>query len=440
MASMNHIKAYILGLLIGGGKIDKNIFIIDLPFKKWGMEPKRMNIIATDILTKICQYFHDTYNFNVTYNIGNNKWIIKPIANADISELINDLAELNLPTGGFLLASADLKTAKSKLKGINIESFLSGIFDARASLTLSHRRFTDDAPIVSVEIPGSTENFKFVVQLCSWLTDLGSITDQILYNHPNQHAASDPEYTGWKKGFKIRFLVKSFLTRHSFALKAKSIDITDIQEGQRKEEQIPCLLRQIKKPSPISVHIDQDSDALPLEVKNKIFFHYLHFCAVLKCPYAPVQEIEKLIKQKSELINFFPRLSKDSKEVLLKEFNKIHSTYYPKDKIYLRKLKVNYLLSSSSLIDYLGIQQGIAYLFAKVLNGKRHIGPMIKIIAKCINSEVQVMSIGNDDKSPLLIINSENERAFICSSVQNKINQELIKNKIRTKGLAVDII
>lgn len=90
MPKINYIKAYLLGLLVGGGKIDKDSFIIDLPFNKWGMNPQRMNSIAVDILTKICQNFNNSYNFNVTYEIGNNKWLIKPIADADISSLIQD--------------------------------------------------------------------------------------------------------------------------------------------------------------------------------------------------------------------------------------------------------------------------------------------------------------------------------------------------------------
>ena len=70
MDNINHIKAYLLGLLVGGGKVDTKTFVIDLPFKKWGMDPKRMNIIATDILTNIRQRFNTTYNFDVTYEIG----------------------------------------------------------------------------------------------------------------------------------------------------------------------------------------------------------------------------------------------------------------------------------------------------------------------------------------------------------------------------------
>jgi triacylglycerol esterase/lipase EstA (alpha/beta hydrolase family) len=439
MGNINHIKAYLLGLLVGGGKVDTNTFVIDLPFKKWGMDPKRMNIIATDILTNIRQRFNTAYNFDVTYEIGNSRWLITPIAGADISPLIKDLQDLNLPIGGFLLSTVDLEIAKTKLTGISVESFLSGIFDTRASLTLSHRRFTDDAPVVSVEIPGSTKNFKFVVQLCSWLTDLGSITDQILYNHPNQHAASDPDYKGWKKGFKIRFLVKSFLAQHSFALQAKSIDVTTIEKKQKKEEQIPCYLRKLRKPSPITVHIDQNSSELPIEVRNKIFFHYHHFCAVLNCPHAPKEEIEKLIKHKNSLINFFPRLSKGSKKELQKAFEKIQSTYFPDKKISKKKIKISKLLEDETFVDFAGLDQGIAYLFATSLNGKRHIGSMSKILNRCSENIVWVSTIGSGFNSPLLVVNTSNQRVFICSSVSNKLNQEMIKRKIAVKGLNVNI-
>lgn len=440
MNNINHIKAYLLGLLVGGGKIDKETFVIDLPFKKWGMDPKRMNIIAADILTKICQNFNSTYSFNVTYEIGNNRWLIKPIDGADISPLIKDLEILQLPKGGFLLNTVDLTFAKTQLSGVNVESFLSGIFDARASLTLSHRRFNDDAPVVSVEIPGSTKNFKFVVQLCSWLTDLGSITDQILYNHPNQHSGSDPNYTGWKKGFKIRFLVKSFLAQHSFALQAKSVDVTKIKTQQKKEEQPPCYLRKLKQVSPVSVHSQQNSDELPEEVRNKIFFHYHHFCAVLGCPHAPVEEIAKLVKQKNALINFFPRLSKGGKNELKETFINIQGTSFPEKEIFRYKTIVKNILDDDYFKSFSGLDQGVAYIFAPALNGKRHVGSMAEIIEDSMNNEVQILSIGDDFDSPLLIINLLNNRAFICSSVSNKLNQTLIKKYIKVTNLTVNLI
>lgn len=437
MGNINHIKAYLLGLLVGSGKVDENTFVIDLPFKKWGMDPERMNIIAIDILTKICQYFNSSYNFNVTYEIVNGKWLILPMKNSDISILKKDLEFLGLPYGGFLLSTVDLSTAKIILKGENIGSFLSGIFDARASLTLSHRRFTDDAPVVSVEIPGSTQNFKFVVQLCAWLTDLGSITDQILYNHPNQHSASDPGYTNWKKGFKIRFLVSSFLTRYSFALQAKSQDVTHIHKNQKKVEQIPCILRKLGAPSPVSVHIDQNSNELPDSVRGKLFFHYHHFCAILGCHHAPVNEIKKLVETKNKFINFFPRLSKGTINDLMKTFEYINVEYFPHLKISNHKIKVSEFLRHCDFKGFDGARQGIAYLFADFLKGKRHSGSMEEIINKHINDILCVKAIGETFNSPLLVVNPVNDRAFICSSVENELNQKLINTRIVSKNLDV---
>jgi nucleoside-specific outer membrane channel protein Tsx len=440
MTNLNHTKAYILGLLVGGGKIDKHTFIIDLPFKKWGMDTKRMNVIATDILTRICNYFNTTYKFNVTYEIGNSKWLIKPIDGSDFSEIIEDLNSLGLPSGGFLLAKANLTKAKTILKDIQVESFLSGIFDARASLTLSHRRFTDDAPVVSIEIPGSTKNFLFVVQLCSWLTELGSVTDQILYNHPNQHSSSDPNYKGWKKGFKIRFLVKSFLTKHSFALQAKAIDVTNIKKAQNKEEQTPCYLRKLRKPSAVSVHIDQNSTELPIEVRNKLFFHYHHFCALLNCPFAPVDEIKKLVKNANEYVTFFPRLTKDNFHILDAQFDSIKEIYFPESTKYEFTMKVEDAIENENLKSFIGIDQGIAYLFAAELNGKRHTGSMSKILKFNKSKSITIYSYELNFDSPILIKNSENDRAFICSSIDNSLNQKIIKQKIKINGLAVSVL
>jgi len=309
---LNHNKTYILGLLVGGGKLDSDTFLIELPFKKWGMEPSKMNVIAVDILQRIANLFNKEYGINETYEIGNSRWFIKPIDNQDCQILKEDLKKIGLPTIGFLLNNADLKKAKDKLVGINAESFLSGLFDARASIALSHRRFDDKAPVVSIEIPGSTKNFQLVVQLCSWLTDLGSTTDQILYNHPNQHSKADPYYKGWKKGFKIRFLIQSFLAVHSFALQAKAIDATKIKKLQRKDAQGSCPLRKIRQPSPLTVHNDMNSNSLPTEVRNKLYFHYFHYCASIGCKYAPIKEVKRIVEEKNSLISFFPRLSKGS--------------------------------------------------------------------------------------------------------------------------------
>ena len=437
---INHEKAYILGLMVGGGTISGNTFVISLPFKKWGMELNNANKIQVDILTKICQKFNREYNFSVTYDIGNGLWLIKPIANPDIAGLLNDLSTIGLPTSGFLLNNVNLETAQKSLRGVSVETFLSGIFDARASLTASHRRFTDDAPIVSIEIPGSTKNFQFVIQLCSWLTSQGSITDQILFDHPCQHSASDPNYRNWKKGFKIRFLVKSFIAKHSFALQAKAFDIRELESTQIKSSQPPCRERKIHRPSPVTIHSDINSDNLPDPVRNKLFFHYFHFCALLGCPYAPIEEINKVVENYKDLVCVLPRLAKGNIENIINQYEMIRTEYYPSLQIETYQIHINDLLEFDHGKKYLELEQGIAYLFSEELNGKRHIGNKDLIISGNLDKFITLLKIENVSLYPIAVINNENDRAFIVSALSSSLNRELIDKNIRVDGLDVEVI
>ena len=266
---LNIEKTYVLGLLVGGGTISSNTFQIALPLDVWGMEPQRMSVIARDLLTQVQSRFKRAYLIDVKYEIGNRRWLIRPVSKVNIQQIVRDLIYLRLPSMGDILnRDTDLAIVKKKLSKLQTEGFLTGIFDARASLTESHRRFSDEAPVVSIEVPGKTQNFKFVVQLCSWLTELGSITDQILYNHPCQHSASNPFYKGWKKGFKIRFLVKSFIKKHSFVLKSKAFDAGRLESRQIKKQQLPCLERKPRTISSVCIHENIISADLPDSVRG----------------------------------------------------------------------------------------------------------------------------------------------------------------------------
>ncbi len=68
---LNHNKTYIIGLFVGGGKINGDHFLIELPYKKWGMNPKRMNVIALDILQRIAKLFRQEYKIDIIYEIAN---------------------------------------------------------------------------------------------------------------------------------------------------------------------------------------------------------------------------------------------------------------------------------------------------------------------------------------------------------------------------------
>ncbi len=432
-------QSYVLGLLVGGGTLSSTAFSITLPLDKWGANPHNMRIIASDILTKMQNTFTKAYGIKVNYELLNKgNWRVHPEGPYDLSAIVSDLKYLRLPTTGQLIDEADLSYAKSVLSGLKAEKFLSGIFDARASLTKSHRRFFDEAPVVSIEVPGSTQNFKFVVQLCCWLTDMQSVTDQILFNHPNQHSASDPTYTSWRKGFKIRFLAKSFITKHCFNMKAKAISAIKLVARQNVKQQPPCEVRNCRAGT-ISIHKEIGSPDLPYEVRNKIFLHYHHICAAMSCPHAPYDNVREMVCDSFQHISVLPLLSKgnyDEMDVLHKDIMLKYFSDYERYKV---KMKCSVFLERYEDF-YSESRTGIAYLFSEKLKGKRHLGPQEKIIKNSLNDYMDLKMIPGTDYAPIFLGTPLNNRGIIISSVKGFANQKLLREMIKIKGIDIDVI
>lgn len=436
--SITYERAYVLGLLVGGGTITNGTFKIVMPFDKWGADPQKAKEISNDLLTKIRKIFKTSYSIDIDYDISNKgQWILKPLVQINISEIKDDLVLLNLPNNGVLLDSADLSQVKANLSALTAEYFLTGIFDSRASLTESHRRFVDSAPIVSIEIPGSTMNFKFVVGLCSWLTDLGSTTDQILYNHPCQHASSDPTYSGWKKGFKIRLLVKSFITKHSFAMMAKAKDVSILSKKQETEEQTPCNQRNIIA-NDVSIHDDIKSPTLPNEVRGKLFLHYHHICAAMGCPHAPLANVHEIVKNAVNHISVFPKLSKGGyQEMELVHLNLATGQFSSTQNFITLSCKD--ILLEFNKRNYKDIEIGLAYLLSEKLNGKRHIGSKDIILNNNLTQSLVIAVIDNLEGSPIFIGNNENDRGVLVSSVSGEANQIALKSHIKITGIDINV-
>lgn len=421
---VSNYKAYILGLFVGGGTISEDTFEIVLPLDKWGVDPTKMGAIARHILTKANEWFRSEYGISINYVIANQIWKIIPIERCELKQIKSDLKKLSLPTTGFLLKTADLEVCKSSLRGIQQEYFLSGIFDARASLTASHRRFTSKAPVVSIEVPGSTQNYRFVVQLCSWMTSLGSVTDQILYNHPTQHSAADPTYKNWRKGFKIRLLAASFLANHSFAMQAKSIDASKLKAAQENREQPPCIDRK-SIGGEVSIHDSLSAPDLPMEVRGKLFFHYHHICAVMGCPYAPIGEVKKMVDQASKLVNLFPRLLKGSASETRRMYNDIFRKYFSSKSIVSQTVTCEEV--QRRYAGKIKTEQALAFLFSKKLAGKRHSGAQSIILSESAQRPVQIDYIADELAAPVMLTNPANGRAAIVSSVDPTMNEAVLK-------------
>ena len=323
---MNTDKAYIMGLVIGGGgfSLDQSSFSIRLPFRQWGdvdKNPERAGLIAKDIMQVVKPLLSIEYNLEISYVTGR-EWKIE--CYGDVQSLIDDLRKYHIEPTSELHKTADISALVRSLSDINLKKrFIAGVADTIGSMAPSHRRFTDDVQIISFEISGF--NYKFVCQLCKLLYEVGCIPDQILWQHPNMQSGTDSYYTSWKKGNKLRVTLDSFSTFGSLAFKSKTISQKEnrlLEDSGRVNVAIKCENKTLSVPGVVAVHKHEDNYGIPDEIRGGHYIHHKQICAALHCPHAPYGELDKLFLNAENYISPFTVLHKDE----LGEINAIVET------------------------------------------------------------------------------------------------------------------
>jgi hypothetical protein len=440
-------RAYVLGLLVAGGELTPTKFLIRFPFDQWGTDPKRQNLIATHILTRMRSTFHTAYGVNIDFSLGaKNRWTISPLGdsqsiNKALGQIRKDLQQLGLPDIGVLLESADLVKAQDELTEAAAIRFLAAICDVRASLTASHRNRKNTTPIVSIEVPARTKNFSFVIQLCKWVTSLGSVTDQVLFNHPSLQSANDPEYSSWRKGFKIRIRAGSFVQKLSFAISAKSFDAKLLANAQNASKQEPCCSRKIDV-GHRSIHTDINSTDLPESIRGQVFLHFHHLCAALGCPNAPIDEVKRAVGSYREFVSVFPICSKGSVQEIESKFHDIAATVSAGSGVHEEKITLASVVDRFTDCGYVELKNGLSFLVAENIKGKRHRGKAAEIIQQNADSALVLTTIKGEkfgDCSPIMISNPGNDRAIVVSSPSGKTNQRLLGSTVSVTGINIRV-
>lgn len=166
---MNTDKAYILGLIIGGGIWGnaEDVFKIRLPFKQWGSyeaNPKRAGEISRDVMKLVSPMFRVIYGISVSYDTSvSGVWNI--LCEGDMSTLRSELEGYGIRCEGEIRKHANISKIVPELVDDNLKRrFIAGLADTIGSTKRSHRRFNDDKQMVSFEISGF--EFDFVCSLC----------------------------------------------------------------------------------------------------------------------------------------------------------------------------------------------------------------------------------------------------------------------------------
>jgi len=311
---MNTDKAYLLGLIIGGGTFGnaEDVFSIKLPFKKWGSyldNPQRAGQISRDIMSVVSPMFRNTYGLIVSFEASKNVWTI--LCDGDTSALKTDLQNYGIPCDGEVRANADISKICTELVDDNLKRrFIAGLADSIGSMAKSQRRFTPENQILSLEIKGY--NFKFVCDLCRLLHSINCIPDQVNWNHPNIHCTNNPYYSTWNKGFKLRILLDQYAQFGAFAFRTKAESSNENRSLQQQTHSaLPCPEQRMNV-TPSCIHPAENDALLPEPIRGGHYIHYRHFCAVLGCEHAPYDKILDEFSRLGKLVIPFPIQCRDS--------------------------------------------------------------------------------------------------------------------------------
>ena len=310
----NTDKAYLLGLIIGGGAFGnaEDVFSIRMPFKKWGSfleNPQRAGQISRDIMSVVSPMFKNTYGLIVSFEASENIWTI--LCDGDTSSLKTDLQSFGIPCDGEVYVSANISRVCAELVDDNLKRrFVAGLADTIGSMAESQRRFTSEHQILSFEIKGY--NFNFVCDLCRLLHSINCIPDQVNWNHPNIHCPSNPYYADWSKGFKLRILLDQYAQFGAFAFRTKAESAVENRSLQQQtHSSLPCPEQKMNV-TPSCIHPAENDALLPEVIRGGHYIHYRHFCAVLGCEHAPCDKLLEKFSKIGDLVIPFPIQCKDS--------------------------------------------------------------------------------------------------------------------------------
>ena len=447
---MNTDKAYILGLVVGGGCFgtDNNSFYIKLPYKQWGdvqKNPTRAGVIARDILKVVAPLMRIEYDLNVLY-VTEPEWRIECVG--DISKLKQDLIDYGINPVSEIRKNAEISGVVSELIDDNMKRrFIAGIADTIGSMAPSHRRFTDDVQIISFEVNGFA--FKLVCQLCNLLYSIGCLPDQILWQQPNMQSGNDAYYTQWKKGNKLRVTLDTFSQFGALAFKSKSVSSQENRKKQSKTNVADiCENKAVVVSGVTAKHIDEDFSGLPDEIRGGHYIHHKQICAALGCPHAPYAQIDHVLNNAEMHISPFTVLHKDTltkmNDIILNDSLMKNRVYKKIDVIVASVIEAftegdltmhfsdsGYSFSTNSRkgypINY--VLDAMAYIIASQrgeLNGKRVRGSRDEMLQRAIDEDPLITITFNipDLLTPVII--SDGEVAAMVGPLNADVYRKLI--------------
>ncbi len=267
----------------------------------------------------------------------------------------------------------------------------------------------------------------------------------MLWNHPNQHSGTCRYYKSWKKGFKVRVALDDYMLKGGFVFKSKKLSA---QENKTLQSTITNTTtgKPTKVSGRVTLHIDENSSWLPLDIRGGHFIHNLHFYNVFGIRTPNNFDIKHYLERFEEYFCPFTCLTKGTQSEIEKIVKK--EDYLNKSKYREINADIDLLLNlheenTSSLLFGTGkddgfpityILQGIAYIIAastgNKIKGKRVLGSYINLIKDHLKEKNIKIKVPN--KGTCLVI-SNGSYVSLVGYINNQFNKRLITKKEGSK-------
>ena len=220
-------------------------------------------------------------------------------------------------------------------------------------------------------------------------------------------------------------------------LGAKESFAAQLASTQQSDNQPACENRSIEgKIKPICISKALFSTKLPPQVRGKLFLHYLHICAVMHCPFAPVNDIRKHVKDYRKYISATPLLSKGTIEEMDLIYRDLHTKFFSASTLLDTIYTVKSLIDGQFAHQYIELPNAVNFLMTSVLKGKRPTGNRNTVINANLNTAIH-MRYSDITGAPIMLFNPLNDRAAIISDISSDFNQGLLSQYITISDMDI---
>ena len=175
-------------------------------------------------------------------------------------------------------------------------------------------------------------------------------------------------------------------------------------------------------------------------MRGHAYLHFLHACAELGCPEAPVQAVKVSVSKSKKNISALSLCTKGNVCDMTNYFMMVQEAHFPDCKNIISSITVEQVQKNLGRLGYSELEEALKFLVADELKGKRPKGDGKTLLAKSAQLTIAIHAIeGVNEKvlAPILLVRESVDRAVFVASTSGKANERLLNELVEFSELSI---